>query len=101
MHSVINIDHNELQNIANDFIIFERRFSPFQTTQNNFAIVIHRLNVEYITVVIVPGSLLRSTKECKLGYFMGVPFHSHSEFLTESFASRIDAVSARPLVKSA
>ena len=60
-------------NIANDIIIFERRFSPFQTTQNNFAIVIHCLNDGYSTAVIVPGSLLRSTKECKLGYFMRVP----------------------------
>ena len=30
-------------------------------------------NDEYITVVFVPGSLLRSSKECKLGYFMGDP----------------------------
>ena len=36
-------------------------------------IIIHRHNDEYITVVFVPGSLLRSTKECQLGYFMGVP----------------------------
>ena len=36
-------------------------------------LIIHRLNDEYITVVFVPGSLLRSTQEFKLGYFMGVP----------------------------
>ena len=36
-------------------------------------VISHRLNDEYITVVIVPGSLLRSTKEFKLGYFMGFP----------------------------
>ena len=31
---------------------------------------IHRLNNEYITLLSVPGSLLRSTKEGKLGYFL-------------------------------
>ena len=68
-----------------------------------------RVNDEYITVVIVPGYLLRSTKECKLGYFMGVPGSrlnfSHSLFLVENFASCIDAVletgSAWLFVKSA
>ena len=72
-------------------------------------IIIHRHNDEYITAVFVPGSLLRSIKECQLGYLMGVPGSllnfSHSELLTENFACRIDALletgSSRPMVKSA
>ena len=45
----------------------------FSKDLNRGKIIIHRLNDEYITVFFVPGSLIRSTKECKLRYFMSVP----------------------------
>ena len=67
-------------------------------------LVIHRLIDEYITLVSVPGSLLRSTKEGKLGYFQ--PAHSRvMRNSSRNVASRIDVVlecgSTRPWVKSA
>ena len=41
----------------------------------NSNIIINTTNILFIvtTVVFVPGSLLRSTKECQLGHLMGVP----------------------------
>ena len=59
-------------------------------------LIIHRLNDEYIVLVSVPGSLLRSTKEGKLGYFLG---NDGSQLAQESFeiprgivASHIDVM---------
>ena len=72
-------------------------------------IIIHRHNDEYITVVFVPGSLVRSSKKFQLGYAMGVP-GSLLNFIDIRNSSRkkiasIDAIfetgSSRPLVKSA
>ena len=67
------------------------------------------VNDEYITLVSVPGSLLRFTKESKLEYFLGT---DGSQLDQESFGiprgivdSRIDVVlecgSTQPWVKSA
>ena len=40
-------------------------------SMNTLSRIIHGLNNEYITLVSVPVSLLHSTKEGKLGYFLG------------------------------
>ena len=52
--------------------MFTSAYSIFGMRLLHSRFIIHRHD-EYNYSSFVPGSLLRSTKECQLGYFLGVP----------------------------